>query len=149
MSMKSLATSTTDYVQIQARRESDNSLHIQGKGPETNRKYGVAVSVSCPANLAAWFLNQKSTPKNSSLHKGSDAQYLPAQATIRGNSVHIQVKGSNFNRAYGAAFNIDNNGDLRSFVAAAQQEVKTQAEAEAEAQAMEVKAASATYDVKF
>jgi hypothetical protein len=100
---KSFATSKTDYTVVQGRIK-NGYLHIQGSGENVNRSYGVAVDFPVEADLADW-MNSLNHPIKTLA--GSDAMYFPLQYAIRENNIHFQVKGSTFNRSYGAAFNVD------------------------------------------
>jgi hypothetical protein len=95
------------YVAVQGRvydKSTDNAvLHVQGRGPEGNRDYGVAENIHIPTDLAEWVEKQKSPLFSLT---GSNAEYLPMQARIQKStgSVKFQVRGSEFNRPYGASF---------------------------------------------
>lgn len=112
--MKSLASNENDYVAVQVRAAGPNQLHIQGAGPSINRNYGVSATVTAPSELVSWFEGHTGAKQKSLA--GTGQGYTPAQATIRDESVHFQVGGSYLNRSYGAAFDIDNNDELRAFV---------------------------------
>ena len=101
--VKSFATSKNDYTVVQGRMR-DDVLHIQGAGKEVNRSYGVAVDFPVDESLVDWFDELYATKKSLA---GTDAMYFTLQYAIRGNAIHFQVAGDNFNRNYGAAFNVD------------------------------------------
>ena len=103
---KSFATSKTDYTAIQGRIKG-GILHIQGSGDNVNRDYGVAVDFPVDPTIQAYLEQRPHTEKTLA---GTDAMYFPLQYAIRGNYIHFQVRGNNFNRGYGAAFDV--NADL-------------------------------------
>ena len=109
---KSFASNDNSYVEIQG-RVLGSSLHVQGKGGEVNRGYGFAGDFTCPEELAAWINDQSHSAYSLT---GSGRHYLPMQATVKGNSVHFQVKGSGLNRGYGAAFNVSDGSDMEDLV---------------------------------
>jgi len=100
------------YVEIQGRMR-DGTLHIQGRGSEVNRQYGVAVNVQAPKQLADWLDQQSHTLFSLA---GTVARYVPMQARIKGGRIHVQVAGTPLNRGYGAAFDVDGAADLEAFI---------------------------------
>ena len=98
--VKSLAGTGRQYVRMQARVK-EGKLHIQGKGTVINRPYGIALDVTLHESILKWFEKQEHTEKSLA---NTDAMYVPIQAKpLSENVVHIQVKGSEFNREYGLA----------------------------------------------
>lgn len=117
----SLAGTGRPYAVIQG-RVGGTTLKIQGKGPETNRPYGISLVVPIPADLAKWMAGIKATYK--SLAAGSSARYFAMQsAVVDEDTVRVQVAGSKLNRSYGTVFTIKNS-ELRSFVNAAIEEMQ-------------------------
>ena len=101
---KSFASIKNDYTVVQGRMK-DGKLHIQGRGDNVNRDYGVAVDFPIMSDLADWLDNDVDHYEKSLA--GTEAMYFPLQYALRGDNVHFQVAGeSNFNRAYGAMFNV-------------------------------------------
>lgn len=104
--LKSLAGTNQEYVPVQGRIYPDGLLHIQGRGHEGNREYGVAVNVHVATAFKLWLSNQLHT--NSSL-ADSDTQYVPMQTRLddSDNIVRFQVQGGyGGNRDYGYAFTV-------------------------------------------
>ena len=102
---KSFASSKNDYTVVQGRMKK-GKLHIQGNGEEVNRSYGVAVDFPVMSDLAEWFDTclYHSYPSLA----GTEAMYFTLQYAIRDGNIHFQVAGNeNFNRQYGAAFNVE------------------------------------------
>lgn len=100
--LKSFATDKKDYKPIQVRILHDNKLNIQGKGPEVNREYGAANVIQAGA-LADYLKTRRALVPSLA---DTEQVYVPAQAAIRGDSLHLQFEGRPFNRDYGAAFDI-------------------------------------------
>ena len=115
--MKSKASGMTDYVAIQVRTRG-GGVHIQGKGVSINRPYGVAVQAADNTDGQILVYLNSIVGDLESL-AGTDAQYVSAQAAIRGDKVHIQVESDvEFNRAYGASFDAIEVPELAQFVTA-------------------------------
>lgn len=101
----SLAGTGKDYVLGQI-REKDGGVKIQIAGPNVNRDYGYTDEVSCCDSFLA-FLNEQDAFLPS-LAGNSSELYTPARFKfLEGNRVHIQVAGSNGNRDYGYATDLD------------------------------------------
>jgi hypothetical protein len=113
--VKSLATNRR-YVELQARVK-NWVLHIQGRGTSVNRAYGVAVDVTAEPQVINYIQSfEGSLPSLA----GSAQRYVPIQAVVNGEAVHVQVQGPPMlGRSYGAAFDITSNqGDLVTFIEA-------------------------------
>ena len=112
MSVKeSLAGSGVNYAVIQARiRKDDGTLHIQGKGEDVNRAYGVAIDVSQEALGKELCCHMESLiAPLSSLYSGSQAKYFELQAKVAKsiNKIHFQIPSvCEHNREYGASFEL-------------------------------------------
>jgi len=103
---KSLAGTSQVYVSLQGSIRV-GCLHIQGAGPEVNRPYGLAIDIPAsvlPEGLWDW-LRELNAPLNS-LYSVSGVCYFPMQARPKGDNLHFQVLGAEFNRSYGATFDI-------------------------------------------
>ncbi len=117
---KSLATGSETYVKLQGSIREDGLLHIQGRGPEVNRPYGVATDQDLDTDLCLgtevtkWL---KNLPTD--LHSlVSDRKYFPILGRDKTNYFHIQIPGPALNRDYGAAFDLYSAeivGPLRKF----------------------------------
>jgi len=101
---KSFTGSNKNYVVLQARL-SDDYFHIQGKGKEVNRNYGVAEDISAENFGADIDWTDSLDHINSSL-AGTDRKYFRFQAKIAGTNLHIQIPGPELNRNYGLSMNI-------------------------------------------
>lgn len=113
--VSSLAGTGRTYVQLQARvyrmkTDGRRELHIQGRGPEVNRDYGVAETVALEDKaLRRWLKDVDAS--NESL-AGTEAVYFELQARrYPGDVIHFQVRGTDdegdtFNRSYGAMFEL-------------------------------------------
>ena len=147
MGNTSFASKNNDYVTVQIAEEGAEALHIQGVGFSVNRGYGFATTVSAPPALVEWFKNQKHNKKS----VVSSRVYVEAQASIRGDKVHVQVNGTGMNRPYGTAFDFNDKtvsafvtGTLNAEAAA----VKAEQEAKAVAEQMAIKAELAAQKAK-
>ena len=101
---KSFASKREGYVALQARVK-DGLLHVQGKGQEVNRNYGVAVDIALPVDLKEWMNTIYRGYK--SLYPDSIEHYFSLQAVVNNDYIHFQVSsGSPFNRDYGATFDV-------------------------------------------
>jgi hypothetical protein len=80
-------------------------LHLQGKGPEGNRSYGIAIDFWVPAALGKWLFEQDH-PLDSLAE--TKAKYVPVRVhhDVATNEIRFQVTGTKYNRPYGAAFAI-------------------------------------------
>ena len=104
--LKSLAgTNKKDYKPLQIRITEVGRLNIQGRGISVNRDYGVAekVPVEEHETLTMYLLKRHALVPSLA---GTDAVYVPMQAAIREDRVHLQFEGKAANREYGAAFDI-------------------------------------------
>ena len=114
--MKSLASNAIDYVAIQGREE-NGLFHIQGAGKKINRPYGVATSLKIPSDLMDWLRNH--VPATEQSLANTSQMYIPLRAAMRDESVHVQVSSADqFNREYGAAFDVVGSKNLAAFVLA-------------------------------
>ena len=116
---KSFTNSGVNYVVLQA-RNSDGTFHIQGKGVETNRNYGVAENISeenFPEDFIDWMDELDYIYPSLA---GTDKKYFRLQAKLMSNSLHIQIPGPENNRKYGMAFEIaqENLPEVTAFVKA-------------------------------
>lgn len=105
---KSFTGSNVNYVVLQA-RNSDGTFHIQGKGVETNRNYGVAENIEAedfPEDFVDW-TDTLDIIYNSLA--GTDKKYFRLQAKITNNYLHIQVPGPEWNRNYGLSFEVSSD----------------------------------------
>ena len=119
----SLAGTGRPYAVIQGRVEG-TTLKIQGKGPNTNRSYGISITVPIPADLSKWMAGIKATYKSLA---GTDARYFAMQsAVVDKDTVRVQVSGNKLNRSYGAVFSVKNSS-LVQFVTAALEEAAKKA----------------------
>jgi len=110
---KSLAESGKDYIVIQGRIR-DGKLHIQGKGPYINRDYGVATNIP----VADHFIKFMESCTHSLTSLVTDRAYVPMQFRVYpDNWIHIQIKGPQHNRNYGAVLDVKSD-DLLKFAAA-------------------------------
>ena len=112
MSVKeSLAGTGVNYAVIQARiRKDGGTLHIQGKGEDVNRTYGVAIDVTEEAlgEELCCYMESLNAPL-SSLYPGSQAKYFELQAKVAKsiNKIHLQIPSvCEHNREYGASFEL-------------------------------------------
>ena len=118
--MKSLASSEQDYVAVQVRKTYTCILHVQGKGNNTNRSYGVAGNVKSGEAFASWIATLDA-PFSSIA--GTGKQYVGAQVALRGDQLHFQILANpifqgNGKREYGAVLNIPCSDfpDLAEFI---------------------------------
>jgi hypothetical protein len=111
----SLAGSSKLYVQLQARATGPATIHVQGRGPEGNRDYGISTDIEVSPDFAAWLANQESLLPSLA---GSAEGYTPVQARLSGGRVKFQVAGTPFTRSYGAEFKVVAS-DLADWLAAA------------------------------
>lgn len=105
MLTKSLAGTGRDYVVLQIReRAEDEVWHVQGRGENVNREYGVAEDIPFA------FHGSEDRPKlaraGKSMYAGSSARYSPAFAVLNDGTVHIQIPDGPVNREYGAVLDI-------------------------------------------
>lgn len=104
---QSFANSKREYTLIQICRAGDNSLHVQGSGPEVNLEYGVADGFTVSDDVMGWFMTIPTTVRSLA---SKDIKYVNAQAVVNGEGdsrvVHIQISGPQFNRPYGAALDV-------------------------------------------
>lgn len=110
----SLAGTGKLYVSIQAYiREDEETLHVQGKGPDVNRPYGLSEDINLveiESLLVDWL---RGVNRYYNSMAGTHAKYFAAQFRYVPslNVFNIQVnKGDstdNYNTKYGAAFNVD------------------------------------------
>jgi hypothetical protein len=95
------------YVAVQVAVNPDGeSVHLQARGPEGNRSYGIALDLEIPADVASWIKNQEHTLVSLA---DTGREYVPAQACTRDGDVHFQVPGTKLNRSYGASFNVSSD----------------------------------------
>lgn len=116
---KSFTGSSKNYVVLQA-RNSNGTFHIQGKGKDINRDYGVAENISAdkfPQDFSEW---SDSLDHIYPSLAGTDRKYFRLQAKVIGEYLHIQVPGPESNRNYGMAFEISSEDlpDVTAFVQA-------------------------------
>lgn len=94
-------------------------LHIQGKGYNINRDYGVAVTFPISKGLSKWIGSDVDHPHSSMA--GTGRKYVSVLATVNYDEgvVHFQVEGNyQCNRDYGAAFqvSVDEIPELADFI---------------------------------
>lgn len=106
--MESLAGTGKVYKELQARVYPNEGLHLQGKGEPVNRDYGFADTLFFGAGpMDKEFLIWAVELDHSVTSLASHAAYFPIQARLRSNgTVHFQIRDGNFNRSYGAAFDV-------------------------------------------
>ena len=120
---KSLVSgSDAEYVQIQAYvREDDETLHIQGRGPQVNRDYGVSADIGIDeldAGVVNWLLT---VPRHFSSMAGTDKMYFILQMRYAEsvNRLNFQVSYDTptYNTPYGGNFNVPANmhTELKTF----------------------------------
>ena len=120
---KSLVSgSDAEYVQIQAYvREDDETLHIQGRGPQVNRDYGVSADIGydeLDAGVVNWLLT---VPRHFSSMAGTDKMYFILQMRYAEsvNRLNFQVSYDTptYNTPYGGNFNVPANmhTELKTF----------------------------------
>jgi hypothetical protein len=118
LKMESLAygSDMDDYVTVQIRSTGINSLHLQGKGTKVNRAYGVSANIkNVPTKLIVWMNNE--IPGYISSLAGTNQKYISAQVAIRGDNLHFQIPSSDeFNRDYGASFDVPIDSDVSAFI---------------------------------
>ena len=113
---KSFATSRDDYVKLQGSLRDGYTLHVQGNGPEVNRKYGVAADIVVTKELYNW-LQTIPTGCCTSLCSVSNKKYFFLQARVVNGKVHFQVPWTpGYNRSYGASFDHPVDGNLVEFI---------------------------------
>jgi len=112
---KSLVSgSDAEYVQIQAYvREDDETLHIQGRGPQVNRDYGVSADIGIDeldAGVVNWLLT---VPRHFSSMAGTDKMYFILQMRYAEsvNRLNFQVSYNTptYNTPYGGNFSVPAN----------------------------------------
>lgn len=105
MGLVSMAGTGKAYTALQARRRGD-VLHVQGEGCEANRCYGVAFDIpkeQLGNGLWEWMRSLKTSLTSLA---GTGRTYFRLQARQRDDQLHFQVEGMEFNRCYGAAFDL-------------------------------------------
>ena len=117
MTVQSLTFSDQKYVELQIKYI--GYLHIQGKGININRDYGVAIDTKTKKlgyNTRNWLLHKHKNATLPSLASGLGVLYFFCQARILDNKCHIQIPGDEaHNRSYGAALDVIND-DLYKFI---------------------------------
>jgi hypothetical protein len=108
----SLAGTDKSYAVLQVRMKGGR-LHVQGRGVAVNRDYGVAVEVDVPLKLATWIDGQHHTEPSLA---GTGMKYVPCQVRLRNSVAHFQIPGGEYNRDYGAAFDVEGVGPLTTFL---------------------------------
>ena len=117
MIVQSLTFSDHKYVELQI-KNLGGYLHIQGKGTNINRDYGVAINTKTKKldhGTRTWLFNKHKGADLRSLASGSAVYYFSCQARILDSKCHIQIPGETHNRSYGAAFDVINN-ELYTFI---------------------------------
>lgn len=117
---KSKTGSGLEYVTIQAYIRSDeNALHIQGRGPEVNRDYGVSGNIGLSEldpNLVHWLASiskfNKSMADSDKMYFVGQMRFVPSK-----NSLNFQVASIPYNTPYGGAFGVEaeNHPELLDF----------------------------------
>jgi len=101
MSAKIVKSLVSDkrYIAVQG-RDTSEGMHLQGRGPEGNRPYGVAWTLSAPPEFMEWLEDQAHTLPSLA---GTGSAYVPMRARLMVNgAVRIQIQGTPLNRPYGA-----------------------------------------------
>jgi len=98
------------YVRTQA-LEGQDSLHIQGRGSNVNRPYGVAVDIDYSTiglPMIEWL---KSIPRNFESMAGSEKRYfsLGMRYVASKDAINFQVAYEPYNTKYGGTFSMDAN----------------------------------------
>ena len=113
--------SDAKYVQVQAYvRQDEETLHIQGVGPQVNRDYGISADINLDnldTALVDWIIG---IPRQLSSKTGSDKRYFTLQMRYAASVNHLNFQipyGMVYNRPYGANFSIpaDTHPGLRAF----------------------------------
>jgi len=110
MIAESLAGTGRRYVQLQARMY-PQGLHVQGKGVNVNRDYGVAVTFPIHSELRNYLYKVEDASARLDSLAGTGKKYFYLQAVLnrRDNNllIHFQVPfAESYNRDYGAAFDV-------------------------------------------
>lgn len=116
MTKQSLTLSDHKYVELQIIYR-HNHLHIQGRGKEVNRNYGVAIDTKTKKldnDTFKWLIKVQKTSSLTSL-ASSDMPYFFCQARIVDDKCHMQIPGPTHNRLYGGALDVKND-DLYKFI---------------------------------
>lgn len=122
---KSLASGQNDYVDVFIRNRGDGSFHIQGKGPEINREYGLSDNiVVSDSTFAKWV---ECVPHKFSSLANTGRKYIAAQVAVRHSDLHFQIPGPKYNRPYGAVVDVPvtKNPNIKKFITAALAAPKT------------------------
>ena len=113
--------SDAKYVQVQAYvRQDEETLHIQGVGPQVNRDYGISADINLDdldAELVDWIIG---IPRQLNSKAGSDKRYFTLQMRYAASVNHLNFQipyGIEYNRPYGANFSIsaDTHPKLKTF----------------------------------
>lgn len=78
-------------------------FHVQGKGPEANRSYGISADLPVDYTLLSWLQDLNAALPSLA---GSERKYFPIQGVVNGDTIHIQIAGPELNRDYGAVIDI-------------------------------------------
>jgi len=91
-------------VQIRVGEQMEETLHLQSKGIKFNRNYGMAIDFNVSTPARQWLAEQK--PTVGSLHTGHNKYYIEGVYYERKGFPRLQIKGTEFNRSFGATLTI-------------------------------------------
>ena len=92
------------YVVVQGRMYPGKQLHIQGLGRKANRDYGISANVPVSAETA-FYIDKQAIVAKSAAKTGK--AYMKIRVRPRPGTLHFQIENGEFNRGYGAAFDVE------------------------------------------
>ena len=101
--VESKAGTGRSYVVVQGRMYPGKQLHIQGLGRESNRGYGISANVPVSAEMAFYIDKQAIVAESAA---GTGKRYMEIRVRPRPDTLHFQIENGEFNRGYGAAFDV-------------------------------------------